>query len=65
MDNHWIANKINIGNGSYKYKCKDSECCKPRKLHEIDDINYNKSIYSDYCQYHYKVLNMKNTIIID
>jgi hypothetical protein len=61
----WTANKIYIGNGSYKYKCKHINCSKSRIIHKPDDINYNVSIYSDYCNYHYKIENMKNTLIIN
>ena len=61
----WKNNKKSIGNGSYKYKCKNINCSEPRIIHKPDDINYNRSIYSDYCNYHYKSMNMKNTIIID
>ncbi len=65
MDNSWMNNKINMGNGCYKYKCKYTNCSKPRIIHKKNDYNYNVSIYSDYCNYHYKTENMKNTIIID
>ena len=65
MHSSWATNKIYIGNGSYKYKCKYSNCSKSRIIHKPDDINYNVSIYSDYCNYHYKTENMKNTLIIN
>ena len=64
-NNSWTANKIYMGNGCYKYKCKYTNCSKPRKIHEKNDYNYNVSIYSDYCSHHYKTQNMHNTIIID
>jgi hypothetical protein len=65
MENPWKKNKIYIGNGSYKYKCKHINCSEPRIIHDKNDINYSVSIYSDYCNYHYKIMNMENTIIID
>jgi hypothetical protein len=65
MHNLWLSNKIYIGNGFYKYKCKHINCSKPRVIHKPDDINYNVSIYSDYCIFHYKQNEMKNTIIIN
>ncbi len=65
MDNPWMKNKIYNGNGCYKYKCKEFNCCKPRILHDTNDINYNFSIYSDYCNYHYKKNEMHRTIIIE
>ena len=65
MENPWTKNKIYIGNGIFKYKCTYINCSKPRIIHKPNDINYNVSIYSDYCTYHYKTESMKNTIIID
>jgi hypothetical protein len=65
MHSVWVANKIYIGNGFYKYKCKHINCYKPRAIHKPNDANYNVSIYSDYCNFHYKKLNMKDTIIIE
>ncbi len=66
MDNPWMKNKIHYRetNGFYQYKCKEGNCCNPRILHKKDDINYNVSIYSDYCKYHYKKNEMHRTIII-
>ncbi len=46
-----------------KYKCKHEKCCEPLIIHQPDDINYNLSIYSNYCANHYKINNMKNTLI--
>ena len=60
-----MKNKIYNGNGFYSYKCTHEKCCEPRIMHQPDDINYNVSIYSNFCAYHYKVNNMKNTLIID
>ena len=65
MDNPWSSNKIYIGNGSFKYKCMHNNCSEPRIIHKPTDINYNVSIYSNYCNYHYKMMNMENTMIID
>ncbi len=65
MDNKWMNNKIYMGSGTYKYKCKYPNCSKPRIIHKPTDYNYDVSIYSDYCSYHYKTMNMNNTIIID
>ncbi len=61
----WMSNKIYIKNGVYKYKCTNPNCNNPRIMHEPNDINYDVSIYSIYCKYHYKFYNMKNTLIID
>jgi len=65
MHSAWVSNKIYIGNGFYKYKCKHINCSKQRVIHNPNDINYNFSIYSDYCNFHYKKMNMANTLIID
>ncbi len=65
MDILWMRNKIYNGKGCYKYKCKHINCDKPRKIHDVNDINYNVSIYSDYCNYHYIKMQMAITIIID
>ena len=55
MEIKWLANKIIIGNGSYKYKCTHNNCYQPRVMHQPDDINYNTSIYSIYCNFHKKI----------
>jgi hypothetical protein len=65
MDNTWHSNKIYIGNGIYRYKCKYENCSKLRMMHSPDDINYNTSIYSIYCCHHYKMMNMKDILIIN
>ncbi len=64
MENIWETNKVKCSNGTYKYKCMYTNCSKPRIMHKSDDINYNTSIYSEYCAFHYKKLDMKNILII-
>ena len=58
MNKEWLKNKISIGNGIYKYKCEFNNCNKQRVMYKLNDANYNSSIYSNYCQYHYKVMDM-------
>ena len=65
MENQWESNKIKITCGVYRYKCTHLNCYKPRMMHEPDDINYNTSIYSIYCCHHYKMMNMKDILIIN
>ena len=65
MNQEWMKNKIRGNDGCYYYCCKYNNCRKPRVIHKPGDINYNSSIYSDYCIQHYKKMDMMNTIIID
>lgn len=65
MDKQWMKNKVSLGNGYYYYCCKHDNCKKPRVMHKPNDLNYNTSIYSDYCNYHYKTMSMINTLIIN
>ncbi len=54
MDKQWMNNKMYIGGGFYKYKCVIDKCIYFRMLHKPGDPEYNTSIYSKYCCYHYK-----------
>ena len=58
MENKWLVNKIYLGGGYYKYKCMHNDCKFTRMMHKPNDPEYNTSIYSKYCVYHY------NNIII-
>ncbi len=56
MENKWLSNKIYMGDGIYKYKCSHNECPNTRMMHRPTDPEYNSSIYSKYCNYHYNNL---------
>ena len=64
MDTQWLKNKTYIGGGSYKYKCSHDNCTFPRMMHKEIHPEYNYSIYSKYCGYHYILnkINENNTI---
>ncbi len=53
MDKQWMNNKMYIGGGFYKYKCSFDNCSYSRMMHKPSDPEYNTSIYSKYCGYHY------------
>ena len=55
MENKWMTNKINLGGGVYKYKCSIDDCPYTRMIHHPKHPEYNLSIYSKYCGYHYKL----------
>lgn len=58
MEKKWMNNKVYFGGGFYKYKCSEENCIYSRKLHQPNDPEYNSSIYSKYCNYHY-IFNKK------
>ena len=53
MENKWLQNKIYYGGGFYKYKCVHDNCKFPRMMYKEIHPEYNYSIYSKYCGYHY------------
>jgi hypothetical protein len=63
--NKWMTNKIKLEDGRYAYKCSHNNCPHSRMMHKPHHIEYNSSIYSKYCTYHYKTVgNVSNPIII-
>jgi hypothetical protein len=53
MENQWLKNKISIGQGCYEYKCSKNDCKSTRMMHKPHHPEYNSSIYSKFCYYHY------------
>jgi hypothetical protein len=52
--NKWMANKIKLDDGIYAYKCSYYNCPNSRMMHMPHHSEYNSSIYSKYCSYHYE-----------
>jgi hypothetical protein len=67
MDNinkEWLQNKVYFGQGCYAYKCSNNDCKSTRMMYRPTDPEYNSSIYSKYCSYHYKKMGSINNPII-
>lgn len=58
MEKQWLKNKISLGEGNYAYKCIKDNCTFTRVMHKPTDPEYNSSIYSKFCYYHYKINNL-------
>ena len=62
MENKWLKNKIYLGGGFYKYKCLHDNCSYARMMYKTIHPEYNSSIYSKYCDYHYNLNKMNENL---